>query len=229
MGKISLVSHMKQKERALVEGPKEGGPFITISRQYGCHGFTVGLLLMEVLNEEAGAEQTWHIYQREILSRLATETNLAMEFIERERLAKPSWVGEFVRSLSGRHIPSGGEIRGRITTIIRGLALEGHTIIVGQGGCWATRDLANGLSVRLEAPHEWRVRQIAARDNMPEAQARVRLDRIERQREYLCRLHESRSRRRTAFDLVYDCSRFTLAQIGQQIAYAAGLKGLLGK
>lgn len=89
MGKALLAEHMKESRPLTEDDAANAGPFIAISRQFGCHGFSMGLLLLEILNEGAEPEETWKIYHREILTRLATETNLAAEILDRERRAKP--------------------------------------------------------------------------------------------------------------------------------------------
>ena len=227
MANASLSEHMKQQRPGAAEEDEHVGPFVTISRQYGCYGFSLGLLLMEILNENADAELTWRIYHKEILARLATETDTAEGLLQRERRAKPGVLTDLFRSLSKGRIPSGQEIRRRITMIIRGLATTGHAIIIGQGGAGATRGLANGLSVRLEAPEDWRTREVALRDGLPDTEAKVRLRAKEDERAHLRKLYESRVKGGTAFNLVYDCSVFTLAQIAQQVVYAMKLKGCL--
>jgi hypothetical protein len=225
MAKLSLPEHMKEQRPELEEEPENAGPFVTISRQFGCYGFSLGLLLMEILNEDAEPEQTWKIYHREILERLATETNMAAELLEKERRAKPRLWVDFFRSLRKERIPSGLEIRNRITTIIRGLATDGHAIIIGQAGAGATHDLPNGLWVRLEAPEKWRVREVALREGLTETQALKRLRDMERERAHLRKIYQRRFPRQPAYHLVYDCSALTLAQIAQHIVYAMKLRG----
>jgi len=229
MAKLSLNQDMREGPRE-TEATKEvasAGPFITISRQYGCYGFSLGLLLMEILNEPADAEHTWRIYHKEILSRLATETKMAAELLERERKTKPRLFLDFFRVLRRDRGPSGFEIRNRITTLIRHLAFEGHAIIIGQGSAGATQDLPNGLSVRLEAPLDWRVKEVAFREGITETEARLRVRARERERAYLERIYAMRFPRKPAFHLVYDCSVFTLAQIAQHVVYAMKLQGIL--
>ena len=229
MGKASLAEHMKESRPLTEDEAANAGPFIAISRQFGCHGFSMGLLLLEILNEGAEPDKTWKIYHREILTRLATETNLAAEILDRERRAKPRMLVNFFRSLGKERVPSGIEIRNRISTIIRGLAIEGHAILIGQGSAGATIDLPNGLTVRLEAPEEWRVKQIAFREGISDTQARLMAREQERERQYLRKLYETRFHRKTPFHVVYDCSAFSLAQIAQQIVYALKPKGCIPK
>jgi len=210
-----------------VEAPEEQGPvgpFVTISRQFGCYGFSLGLLLMEILNEGVGPETTWKIYHREILEQLATETNLAAELLERQRRAKPRLLTEFFRSLSRERVPSGFEVRKQIATIIRGLAIEGYAIVIGQGGAIATQDLSNGLSVRLEAPEDWRTKEIAFREGITEMQAKLRFQERQKERDYLRKLYEARLGNKPCFHLIYDCSVFSLTQIAQHVVYAMTLK-----
>lgn len=226
MAKVSLPSYMRERQPSDRQ-PHRIGPFITISRQFGCYGFSLGLLLMEILNDEVHPSKAWRIYHKEILNKLATETNAAAEFIERERHSKPRLIVDFFRALSPERIPSGFEIRNRITTIIRGLAVQGNAIVVGQGGAGATQDLPNGLSVRLEAPADWRARQVAFREGVSEAQARISIEAKEQEREYLRKIYEMRFPRKPAFNVVYDCSVFSLAQIAQQVVYAMKLKGCI--
>ncbi|MCJ7544332.1 MAG: cytidylate kinase-like family protein [Phycisphaerae bacterium] len=227
MAKLSLPDHMRER-RAEAEQEAQGiGPFLTVSRQFGCYGFSLGLLLLEILNEEAPPGKTWKIYNREILGKLATETNLAAELLERERRTRPHLIVDFFRSLSKERIPSGLEIRNRITTIIRGLAAEGYAIIIGQGGAGATQDMPNGLSVRLEGPLDWRVKQVAYREGIHDTQARMRIKAVDKEREYLRKIYEGQFGRKPAFHLTYDCSVFTLAQIAQHIVYAMKLRGCM--
>lgn len=226
MAKVSLAAHMKEVRATQDEDLENCGPFLTVSRQFGCYGFSLGLLLLEVLNEETPGTP-WKIYHKEILANLATETSLAAEILEKQRRSKPSMIVDFFRSLSKDRIPSGYEIRNRITTIIRGLAIEGHAIIIGQGGAGATADLPNGLTVRLEGPAEWRVKQIAFREGISETEAKLSIQAKEQEREYLRKLYETRFPHKPAFHITYDCSVLTLAQIAQHIVSMMKLRNCI--
>ncbi|MFW6062436.1 MAG: AAA family ATPase [Planctomycetota bacterium] len=228
MAKVSLAEHMQERPAENGgEHPENPGPYITISRQFGCWGFSLGLLLLDLLNEDAKPGQAWKIYHKEILDKLASETNLATDVLEQQRRAKPRLLADFFRSLSGEKIPSGMEVRNRLQTIIRGLAMGGYAIVVGQGGAGATADLENGLRIRLEAPEDWRVKQVAFREGLSETQAKLRIQAKQREQEYLRKLYERRFPRRPAFSLVYDCSVFSLAQIAQHVVHAMQLKGVI--
>ena len=134
---------------------------------------------------------------------------------------------DFFRSLSSERIPSGLEIRNRITTIIRGLAVEGYAIIIGQGGAGATRTCPTGCPSAWKPRLDWRVKQVAYREGINETQARMRIKAVEEEREYLRKIYEAKFGRKPAFHLTYDCSVFTLAQIAQHIVYAMKLRRCL--
>ena len=161
---------------------KEPGPYITLSRQWGCGGVELGELLIAKLNER-DPEQRWKLYQKELLKQLAEDTGLTEEILDKERKSKPSLLKDFLRGLKKNAIPDCYEIRNKITMMVRTIAFEGHAIILGQGGTAATGDLANGLSVRVEAPRDWRVARICRREGLEKQAAIARIEEIEEERE----------------------------------------------
>jgi hypothetical protein len=223
MSKVLLPEYMRETR----VHRRTAGPFLTISRQYGCYGFSLALLLRDILNEHAPPGKPWRVFNKEILERLASETNLPAEYLHHIGHDKQHYLVDMFHSLGGVKVPSGFEIRRRITAILRSLATEGRVILVGQGGAGATQDFASGLSIRLEAPEAWRIRQISTRENIDEATAKLRIRAREREREYLRGLYERRFKRKPPFMITYDCSVFTLAQIAQQVVYAMRMKGLI--
>lgn len=223
----SALNIREQTERSRAGGEALPGPFVTISRQAGCSGLTLGLLLAEILNDEAPPGKGWRVYGREILEQLAVETNLATEMIEELKARKPKLLVDFFQSLSGKKVPSGYEIRNRITGMVRGLAYKGYVIIVGQGAGGATADIENGLSLRLEAPLDWRVEQVVANEGCTPAEARLAIKTREKDREYLRKIYSMRFPREPAFDLTYDHSRFTTTQIARHVVYMMKLKQMV--
>ena len=215
MPKESLAQQMSMPRIADEENVKNAGPFVAISREFGCGGFSLGLLLLDLLTDSAEEGKNWQIYHKEILENLAADTGLAMDIIERQRRQKPGLLGNFFRTVAGKKdkMPSGMEIRNRMTTIIRELAIEGHAILVGQGAAGATNDLPNGISVRLVAPEPWRIKQVAFREGLGEVQAKIRLNEETERRLYLQKIYERKFPNKPAFSLTFDCSVFTLAQI----------------
>ena len=227
MSRPTLASYIRDDLEMLKE-KKDPGPYVTISRQYGCDGYELGDLLLEKLNSRKG-EQKWRLFKKEILKQLAEDTGLTEEVIEKERHSKPSLLKDFLRGMRRSSIPDGYEIRNKITIMVRTVAFEGHAIIIGQGGNAATADLANGLSVRLEAPKDWRVARVSLRENLKKHAAMARIEEIEKTRKHLRKIYEEKNPREPAFNLLIDNSLFNIEQAVDLILFGMEQKNLIPK
>jgi hypothetical protein len=224
MAKPTLSSYIRDNLDKIEK--KEPGPFITISRQYGCDGYELGDLLVKKLNERAG-DGKWRAFKKELLKQLAEDAGLAEEVVEKERLSKPSLLRDFFRGMRHRGIPDGYEIRNKITIMVRTAAFEGHAVMIGQGGAAATADLDNGLSVRIEASKEWRIARVSVREKLTRAGAVARIEEVERGRKHLRKIYEQKNPREPAFNLMLDNSMFNIDQLAEQIIFAMEQKKLI--
>lgn len=225
MDKPALSSYLRQRIGDIVQ-KKQPGPYLTVSRQYGCDGLELAGPLVEKLNQR-DEQQRWKLYHKELLKQLAEDTGLTEEIIEKERLSKPSLMKDFLRGLLKSNVPDGYEIRKSITMMVRTVAFEGYAVIIGQGGNAATTDLDNGLSVRIEAPKEWRIARISVREQLSKEAAAARMEEIDAQRQYLREIYEKQNPRQPAFHLSIDNSIFSKEQITELILLAMEQKGLI--
>jgi len=207
---------------------KEPGPYITISRQWGCDGVGLGQILVSRLNER-DSEQRWKLYQKDLLRQLAEDTGLTEEILEKERISKPSLLKDFLRGLKKTGIPDGYEVRNKITMMVRTIAFEGHAVILGQGGTAATGDLANGLGVRGEVPKDWRIARICRRENLEKRAAIAKIEEIEKDRDYLRQIYRRQNSREPAFNLVFDNAMFKNEQVADLVIMGMEEKGLIEK
>lgn len=207
---------------------KEPGPYVTLSRQWGCDGVGLGQMLIAKLNER-DPEQRWKLYQKELLKQLAEDTGLTEEILEKERISKPSLLKDFLRGLKKSGIPDGYEVRNKITMMVRTIAYEGYAVILGQGGTAATGDLANGLSVRVEAPKDWRIARICRRENLQKTAAIAKIEEIEKERLHLRTIYERQNSREPAFNIVFDNSMFSNEQVASLVIQAMENKGFIEK
>jgi len=210
-----------------VNRKQEPGPFLTISRQFGCDGFELGQYLLEKLNQRDELGR-WKLYYKELLKQLAEDTGLTEELIERERRAKPSLFKDFLRGLRKGNVPDGYEIRNKIMLMVRTIAYEGYAIIIGQGSASATYDIENGLSIRVEAPRDWRIARVSIREKIDKTAAAVKIDEIDKEREFMRRLYEEKNPREPAFAITLDNSIFKKEQMADLILLAMEQKGLIG-
>ena len=114
MAKPTLASYIRNDLQDI--GDKaDPGPYVTISRQYGCDGYELGELLQKKLNErklnERKEDKPWRFYRKDMLKQLAEDTGLAEEVIGKESLTKPSLLRDFLRGARRSQIPDGYEIR----------------------------------------------------------------------------------------------------------------------
>lgn len=162
------------------------GLVVTISRQKGCGAFPISKLVIEKLNElryPLGKVIKWDLVSKEILKESAEKLKVAPEQVD--RLMDVDVVQELLMNLSGKSLPSDIKIRNTIRNVIKNAASKGNIIIIGRGGVSVAREWENSFHVKLMAPFEWRVRQIASEGNMSlkEADSLVKLR--DKQRETL--------------------------------------------
>lgn len=227
LDKPTISSYLKEHVQDIA-AKKEPGPYVTISRQWGCDGLELCERLIDKLNER-DPEKRWKFYHKDLLGQLAEDTGLTEEILEKERLSKPSLIKDFLRGLQREGIPNAFEIRNKIAMLVRTAAFDGHAVILGQGGTAATGDLPNGLSVRVNAPRDWRIARICLRENLDKGQAEQRIDEVEGERELLRAFYERQNRRDPAFNMTLDNSFFNSEQICQLIVLAMEERTLIAK
>ncbi len=213
-GYIKGVHHRGQQKPAI-------GPFVTISRQFGCCGYELADLLAQKINESSPVKQ-WSVYSKEILVQLAEQSGFSLEEIEKARTEKTGFIQEILRNVRINATPDTFQVRSQIAMIVRDICSKGHAIVVGQGGAAATSDMENGLSVRIEAPEDWRVQRVCRRDNVDKERAIEQINEVERARDYLRQTYAQINPRIPAFNLTIDNSVFTTEQIAEQILLAMG-------
>jgi cytidylate kinase len=162
-------------------------PFITISRQAGAGGRTIGRLLAARLNTSAAegtADHPWQCLDRELVERIAADHHLSTDLIRSLEHSSHTWITEFFSGLSREdNNPSELSVFHRVVETVRALARAGHVILIGQGSVFITRDMPRGLHVRIVAPLEWRVRNFARLENLSETEARKRVLVLDGQRQ----------------------------------------------
>ncbi|MGE4285771.1 MAG: AAA family ATPase [Phycisphaerae bacterium] len=211
-----LIGYIHDKDQGR-EYPSEG-PFLTISREFGCGGYELAESISKLITERSG--ENWKIFKKELLEQLARESGIDLETIEKQRFEKPCFVKDMLNAMRQNSTPDSVEVRSRIAFMVRKAAFDGRAIIVGQGGAAATSGMQGGLNVRVEAPRSWRLLRISKREGLSKKEALEKLTEIEKRREYLRKFYTSMGGEAPFFDLVFDNSKFTTAQIAELIFQA---------
>lgn len=140
---------------------------ITIARQYGSGGKTIG----EMLAERLGV----HFYNKELM-KLASEESGINEalFVNADEKVKSSkifggqkkiYTGELISPESG-HFTSDENLFNYQAKVIKQLAETESCVIVGRAADYVLKDYDNVLSVFIHAPHEFCMEQAALKINL---------------------------------------------------------------
>ncbi|MCX7886128.1 MAG: cytidylate kinase-like family protein [Verrucomicrobiae bacterium] len=140
-------------------------PFVTISRQYGCEALPLADRLVEILNERFHPPVPWASYDREVLDLVADDLHISRHELAAVDGCRRDALSEFFDSILNRKLDEAVMFR-KIAGVIRSLACRGHTVLVGRGSYLITQGLQTGLHVRLIAPRQWRIENIATKKNL---------------------------------------------------------------
>ena len=156
-------------------------PFvITISREVGSGGHTVGSILAGKLNVS--------FFDKQVMETLQKQFNLTADGIERLRGRKKDWLADFIDKVAP--MPSAQalgldsrytqEFRVKVTTddvykaeveILRGFAEMGSCVIAGRSGFFVLKGHPNKLDVFIGASLPFRLDRIMKKQGLSEADA----------------------------------------------------------
>ena len=168
-------------------------PFvITISREVGSGGHTVGKILAEKLGTR--------YCDKELIESLQKEFGLTVSGIERLKGEKKNWLADFINKVSpmpsartlGVDTKFTKDFRIDVTTddifkaevqILQGFAEMGSCVIAGRSGFFVLKDHPNKLDVFITASDAHRVQRIMKKQGLSEESARAVIKRIDEARE----------------------------------------------
>ena len=166
---------------------------ITISRQIGSGGRTVGRKLAEALNVRFS--------DRELIQELMKRFNLTASGIEKLKGEKKSWIEDFiqmvapvpkislltdsdsdyVKEFSPEVTPE--EVFKAESEILKSIAEEGSCVIAGRSSFFVLKDCPNKLDIFISASKEHRIERVSRKQGLTSKEAEALIDRIDEQRE----------------------------------------------
>ena len=155
---------------------------ITISREYGSGGRTVGILLAEELGINC--------YDRAVIEKAAEKSGMSPEFIENvEEKAASSFFfnlsqatySSFTPVLTYDVHPTDKALFAQ-AEVIREIASHGSAVIVGRCADYILRDEPDAIHVFLHGDREDRLRRIISEYGIPEQEAREQIKQIDKGR-----------------------------------------------
>ena len=157
---------------------------ITINRELGSGGRTVGRLLAEKLGVP--------FYDKAVIKTLQEKYHISPEEIERLKGRKHSWWADVERILKidagmsiDYYMPKTDEMFKTETLILQDLAAEESCVVAGRSGFHVFRQHPNHLSVLIQASMEHRMERVARKQGITPEEARKIIDQVPAR--HLCR------------------------------------------
>jgi cytidylate kinase len=191
---------------------KNGKFVITINRELGSGGRTVGRKLAEQLGVK--------YYDKALIEGLTKEFGLTVEEIEKFKAQKKSWWNEFnayYTKLNTTTMPFEAEtilttetMMEAETRILQDLAAEESCVVAGRSGFLVFRDCPNSMSVFIQAPLESRISRIMRKKQISHEEAKAIIEEVDKGRETYIQKYADTSRYDTRnYDLVLNMDGLT--------------------
>lgn len=192
-------------------------PFITISRETGCHSMSIAQLLKQKLNSQARTK--WQIVTKEILAEASRTMHLNPAQVKGILAGeKRSHLSEILHSIENHAYLSDSQVRKKLAEFIESAALRGHVIIVGRAGAIITKRIPKGLHIRLVAPMDWRIQSIMSQQNISRKEAQQWIEETDQRRQRLFEEFSGRSINDLMFDMVINNAMLDDEEIADLIA-----------
>ena len=155
---------------------------ITIARQYGSGGKTIG----EMLSKKLGVEY----YNKDLILKASEESGINVSLFanadEKNKglfsIFKKKKYGGEVLSPSDPNFTSEENLFNYQAKIIKELAEKESCIIIGRAADYILRDRNDVLSVFVHAPHDFLMEQAAKKHSMPEKELEKYIAKIDKER-----------------------------------------------
>ena len=186
---------------------------ITINRELGSGGRTVGRKLAEKLNVP--------FYDKALINELKKKFNLNTEQIEKLKSGRSDWWREFINSalylgqgmnelwyyqrMTGKegYLVTSSDMFEQDKEILTRVAEEESCIVAGRSGFSVFADHPNHLSILIQAPLEYRIQRIMTKQELTREEAEKIIKKVDEMRENYVKKYSGTSRYDTRnYDLV---------------------------
>ncbi|MBI3127736.1 MAG: cytidylate kinase-like family protein [Candidatus Tectomicrobia bacterium] len=226
----SIENFLTWQARAHAASPREEkavqpGPFVTVSRAYGCEGAPLAEALAARLNAASARPTPWVVMGKDIIEAVAAQKGASAEFVEALARERRGFIEQTVGVLLGNR-PTEYQAYQTLVRALLALAHAGRVILLGRGGVIACAEAPRGYHVRLVAPLGWRAGKIARTRGIGLPQAEAVALREEEAREAFVRDFTGKDAAAPEhYDLVLNNGRNTVGEMAGLIAAALKEKG----
>ena len=225
MNHVAIVKQFL-RARGREELVAEGYPFVTISREAGAGGH---MLAREILRRlparfPGDLSEGWEVFDHKLCALIAQDEKLGVSFdqllAEEYRSEVSQVIYEMIAQKASRY-----KVYKRIFEIVRALATLGKCVIVGRAGMCVTHDLPLGVSVRLVAREDTRVKRMMQLLEVGEKEALRKLREQDRDRRRLLRdFFDKDITDPKLYDAVFNTERMTIGEIADVTVDLVGQK-----
>ena len=218
----NFLTHYLEEERKRNDGKVYSpGPVVTISRECGCSAKRIATKLSKILTgynylSETKTEVEWNWVSKDVIDIAASELDLEPEDIKNVMLGE---VRRSIHEIATAFSPSkvydseDQQVIDTVKSVVRNIAEAGHYIIVGRAASVIAQDIPHRLSIRLQAPLDWRINRIMQISNLSWAEAEEYVIEIDRQRNLFVEHVAGRKLDSCDFDLIFNYSTIPDDQI----------------
>jgi len=183
LGTLLEISRRKDEDDASRIRAGKARKTITISREFGCEAYPMAECLKDMMEKKTG--QVWTLMDKGLLEEVAKNHNLS-ENILRGLGEKSRILDEMLATFSQRWKSEKDHFR-LLCKHMFSLAEKGNVILMGRGSAIVTQPLNNCYHFRMFASTAFKVRSIARRLSISEAEAESYVEKKQKQRDAFIR------------------------------------------
>lgn len=186
---------------------------ITINRELGSGGRTIGRKLAERLNVK--------FYDKALIKELTKKFELSVEELEKVKASKRNWWNDFVQGYLNRYnVEERFNVEANVATtenifrvesqFLKELAADESCVIAGRSGFYIFRNEPNAIKVLIQSTMEKRIERVMEKQGLTEEEAKAVIAKVDKGREHYTQQFSGTSRYDTRnYDLVINVAHLT--------------------
>ena len=186
---------------------------ITINRELGSGGRTIGRKLAEQLNVK--------FYDKALIKELTKKFELSVEELEKVKASKHNWWNDFAQNFLNRNnVEERFNVESNVATtenifrvesqFLKELAADESCVIAGRSGFYIFRNDPNAIKVLIQSTMDKRIKRVMEKQGLSEEEAKKAIEKVDKGRERYTQEFSGTSRYDTRnYDLVLNVADLT--------------------
>lgn len=215
VGALEEYNRSQKRKAALRHKNPKPRPCITISRQYGCHGYPVAEHLCELMSKKTG--EPWLLIDRAVLDEVAVRHNISMEILE--NLGEKNRILDDILATFSPRWTHSQDCFQLLCKHVVSLAEQGNVVIMELGGAILTKHFDHAWHFRIFGSMPFKVNKIAKMRAITQEAAEKMIVKEQKHRDTFIKdfLHQD-DHSLELYDLLFNNDRNSPERIAQTIA-----------